>query len=193
MSDDGDHHILRLGFWNAQGLTEIDLMAVVETWLSPTDGIPLKRVLVNGMWMGKQRDGKDNGGTSDVVWREGGWCGSAGIDAGGKWTAVKVGLLIIVVGYLPPMSGNGAAARTMLEGFDAFRAGISLQHPASPIVIVGDFNARMGVLTGDVNTVGDNHRKMWMQNWMEDPEWTRLEPSRGKWTTHARNEPYDGK
>ncbi|KAI8851124.1 hypothetical protein BC829DRAFT_415617 [Chytridium lagenaria] len=175
--------------------TRIDLIAVVETWLSPTDGVPLKRVLVNGTAPPRPRhvDGKATG-------RKGQWgvlvaspgeleigAEVLGVDAGGKWTAIKVGTLVIIVGYLPPMAGQGAVARTMLEDFDEFRENIGQQYPASPMIVVGDFNARMGALTGDGNVVGDNNRRVWMQNWMEDPEWTRLEPSRGKWTTHARN------
>ncbi|KAI8849145.1 hypothetical protein BC829DRAFT_416970 [Chytridium lagenaria] len=175
--------------------TQIDLIAVVETWLSPTDGVPLKRVLVNGTAPPRPRhvDGKATGrkGQWEVLMAAPGeqeiGAEVLGVDAGGKWTAIKVGILVVIVGYLPPMAGHGLLARTMLEEFDAFREGICQQHPTYPIIVVGDFNARMGVLTGDVNVVGDNHRRVWMQNWMGDPEWTRLEPSRGKWTTHARN------
>ncbi|KAI8838655.1 hypothetical protein BC829DRAFT_421173 [Chytridium lagenaria] len=112
MSDVDEHHIIRLGFWNAQGLTDIDLMAIVETWLAPTDGIPLKRVVVNGTAPPRNRhvDGKATG-------RKGQWgvlvmspgekeigLEVLGVDTGGKWTAVKVGILVIIVGYLPPMA-----------------------------------------------------------------------------------------
>ncbi|KAI8838654.1 hypothetical protein BC829DRAFT_421172 [Chytridium lagenaria] len=161
--------------------TRIDLIAVVETWLSPTDGVPLKRVLVNGTAPPRPRhvDGKAYGTERTM----GGACGITW----GNWR-----LELRCWGLM--LEGNGLQLRsrgsgeTMLEDFDEFRENIGQQYPASPMIVVGGLQPqRMGALTGDGNVVGDNNRRVWMQNWMEDPEWTRLEPSRGKWTTHARN------
>ncbi|KAI8828928.1 hypothetical protein BC829DRAFT_424092 [Chytridium lagenaria] len=172
----------------------IDLMAIVETWLAPTDGIPS-----NAWWLmvplrletdtstGRLQAAKVNGSTCDVTWGKGDRVGGAGCGHWGEMDGCQGGNLGYNSGYLPPMAGNGRAVRTMLEDFNAFRDGIEQQYPASPMVVVGDFNARMGILTGDSNTVGDNQRKTWMHNWIHDPGWTRLEPSKGKWTTHARN------
>ncbi|KAI8830710.1 hypothetical protein BC829DRAFT_449600 [Chytridium lagenaria] len=64
-------------------------------------------------------------------------------------------------------------ANTMMEDFDAFLDSMVDRFAGSPIMVVGDFNARMGPRTGDTSIVGNAVRRAWMEAWLDDPEWTR--------------------
>ncbi|KAI8834084.1 hypothetical protein BC829DRAFT_448544 [Chytridium lagenaria] len=126
---------------------DLDLMGLAETWLAPGDLVPMSGVVVNGHAPIKagQARGADRQVQAQVV----------GQDLGGRWAAVKVGPVILVVAYLPPMVEDLAAARRILEEFDTYKEGIAQQVPGTPVVIMGDFNARMGVRTGDGGVCAD--------------------------------------
>ncbi|KAJ3058320.1 hypothetical protein HDU98_005595, partial [Podochytrium sp. JEL0797] len=59
-------------------------------------------------------------------------------------------------------------------------------YPNNPVVVVGDFNARLQRL-GDHASGGSAVRRRWMEAWLNDPDWMRLEPTTGIWTTIVDN------
>ncbi|KAI8847298.1 hypothetical protein BC829DRAFT_444628 [Chytridium lagenaria] len=174
---------------------DLDVMMMVETWMAPTDGIPMGQIIMNGCAPVKPKLARGMGtgrrGERGVLVCSAGekTVRTEGIekDDGGRWLAYKVGVLVVVVGYLPPMLMNQAGAHTMMDDFDTFLDSIVDRFAGSPIMVVGDFNARMGARTGDTVIVGNAVRRTWMEAWLDDAEWTRLEPSRGKWTTHSHH------
>ena len=100
----------------------------------------------------------------------------------GKWVVARLGPFILITAYLAPRLGE-----TDLRAFNKMRDDISRRFDKFPVICMGDWNARMGALTGDRATVSQPHRRQWMLQWLNNPDWTRVEPTKGKWTTITRN------
>ena len=95
----------------------------------------------------------------------------------GRWTVARIGDIIIIITYLAPR-----LTEADLLAFDRMRADVCLKHANDPVIVVGDFNARRGRRTGDTAIVEPTRRR-WMETWMDDPYWTWVPPTSGKWTT----------
>ena len=99
----------------------------------------------------------------------------------GKWVALRLGPIILITAYLAPRNKE-----TDLQAFNNMRDAIVRRFDKYPVICMGDWNARMGALTGDHATVSQPHRRQWMLQWLNNPDWTRVEPIEGKWTTITR-------
>ena len=95
----------------------------------------------------------------------------------GKWTVVRFGDMILISAYFNPTT----TVETLVD-FNRMRDALSRHYPASAIVAIGDWNARMGNRFGD-HRLCPADRRQWMTEWLDDPLWERVEPTHGKWTT----------
>ncbi|KAJ3216911.1 hypothetical protein HDU81_001007, partial [Chytriomyces hyalinus] len=82
---------------------------------------------------------------------------------------------------------QGETANTLTE-FDAMVRDTQRKNQGTPIIIVGDFNARH-TRVGDRVLVPNNplngNRRTWIEKWLDDGDWHRLAPTVGKWTTNT--------
>jgi hypothetical protein len=99
------------------------------------------------------------------------------------WLIAAIGPLIVMTIYLPPTANN--ARRQAL--WDR-RNSLILEHPTAPILICGDFNIRLGPITGDHAFSQNATIRDWMLGWTS-AGWTLQQPStgNGKYTTVNQN------
>lgn len=185
---------LRFGFVNINGLTSkvkgvsdffkaenLDILFMVETWLLPNAGVPLKGVLLN-MHLSEK----------DMEKHKGGRLGREGIlvlarpevqslvkvvheSETKRWVLLKVEEYHVVCCYFNPSVDN----EEILEMFKYI-----LDHEEVDLeytMFVGDFNARMMALTGDTH---QNARGTWFEKHVLDAfQLNCVKPVKGKWTT----------
>ncbi|KAJ3235532.1 hypothetical protein HDU77_000247, partial [Chytriomyces hyalinus] len=99
----------------------------------------------------------------------------------GRWMVVRLGDTLVVSAYLAPSEGADT-----LTAFDSMMTRLQQQNIGSPIVLVGDFNARhsrVGDHSTVLNTVENGNRRSWIEKWLDDGDWLRVNPVQGKWTT----------
>ncbi|KAJ1548547.1 hypothetical protein HK405_002767 [Cladochytrium tenue] len=105
-------------------------------------------------------------------------CGSVCEDRDGRWAFARWSNLILGVVYLEP-----SAPRDVWNALVQERDRISRRFPTAPMIVVGDFNCRMRDLGDHEN--GPRDRREWLSNnWLDDPDWHRIAPDRGVYTTH---------
>ena len=198
-----DNNCYRIGFFNINRqllgnasevshvirTKELDLLALVETNLSRRHYFPMAGII------GESRGEADDDGRilgprelpmgptardGVMVITENARLATSLIDTSpdGKWVVVKLGPLILITGYLAPRLKEAD-----LLAFNRMRDDIVRRFDESPVICMGDWNARMGALTGDHGTESGHDRRHWMMQWLNSPEWTRVEPTKGKWTT----------
>ena len=183
---------MRVGLFNACGITGkadnistfsvthgIDLMVVVETHLTKTNSLSgIGKPFINLMQPDFRIHGKQQGrghhgvcafadppfSTSHIKLSE---------DPGANFIIFKLSDLIIGFGYFPPI--NEEMDRKLLDFLDQM---IDLAGD-SPCLAFGDFNARLGILTGDDRTNGRGEQlKDWL---MEHPDIKVEKPSPENW------------
>ena len=163
------------------GRLGVDEMILVDTQLRGTDTIPLLGVVAHSWGVHELRGqevvsrGRDGvivatmTNTADGVMLE--------QHPNGKWTVVRFGDMILISAYFNPTTTVAT-----LADFDRMRDAVLRQHPTSAVVAIGDWNARLGNRFGDHRTC-PAERRLWMEAWLDDPSWDRVEPVQGKWTT----------
>ena len=97
----------------------------------------------------------------------------------GRWVVTRIGPVVLITAYIPPREHDPRE----LERFNTMRDTMLRRFNNSPVICMGDWNARMGARTGDHQVTSDPVRRRWMADWLDNPEWTRMEPREGKWTT----------
>lgn len=185
---------LRVGFVNINGITSkvkgvsdffkaerLDILFLVETWLLPNAGVPLKGVFLN-MHLSEK----------DMQQHNGGRLGREGIivlarpevhslikvlheSETKRWVLLKVEEYYVVCCYFSPSTDKDE----ILEMFKYI-----YEHDEVDIeytMFVGDYNARMMALTGDSY---QNARGTWFEKHvLESFQLQCVKPVKGKWTT----------
>jgi hypothetical protein len=155
----------------------LDFFAGTETNLRITDTAPIKGVVADSRGESEDIDKRGQDGTILIKttdeWTE----KVINEQENGLWVTAKIGDVVFTFCYLPPRLG-----RDVLDKFNDMIADTSRSYPGCPYIIVGDFNARH-IRFGDHANTTDAIRKTWIEEWIEDDAWTRMEPTQGKWTS----------
>lgn len=185
---------LRFGFVNINGLTSkvkavsdffkaenLDILFMVETWLLPNAGVPLKGVFLN-MHLSEKDVEKHKGGR---IGREGilvlvrpevqSLVKVVHVSETKRWVLLKVEEYFVVCCYFNPSVDNDEILEMFNYIYD--HGEVDLEYT----MFVGDFNARMRVLTGDSY---QNARGTWFAKHVLDAfQLNCVKPVKGKWTT----------
>ena len=170
----------------------LDLLGLLETNLTRQQDFPMNGVIGDSRGESEDRERNNRPGAIPMgpkardgvmVITENARIASSLIDTSpdGKWVVLKMGPFILITAYLAPRNTEAE-----LLAFNTMRDDILRRFDETPIICMGDWNARMGALTGDHGTVSEAVRRRWMTQWLNNPEWTRIEPTEGKWTTITR-------
>ncbi|KAJ3063365.1 hypothetical protein HDU98_000821 [Podochytrium sp. JEL0797] len=153
---------------------------MAETRLSPTATNPFKSPVVDARGIDKTRPNSGIDGITVAPLNDFWTTKTLHEHEDGLWGSVMIGDVILIACYLAPRQD------AELVAFDNMKSQMLRDYPNNPVVVVGDFNARLQRL-GDSGNHGTRERQRWMRAWLDDPEWTRLEPTSGLWTTNIDN------
>ena len=194
----------KIGFSNVNGITnkvagvaeffrneQLDILILVETWLRPgTARAPLLGVVLDERVVVNEAEGYRTGRraregllvvANDSLRRD---ISIVHVSTLKRWVILKVRDLHIVACYFPPSASNSEISE-MVDHV--------LGHPnihIDRLVFVGDFNARMGVFTGDRF---QNDRGRWFRpNVLEAAGLKVVKPVRGCLTSRARTRTRSG-
>lgn len=159
---------------------QIDVCLLVETWLREGASATLLRPFLDlrhasGTFSQRGRRGK-NGifGISTPEWAD--VVRVLEEDPGKLYGFFTIGPVVVGVGYFPPSLGN-----EKIEEFIGI-AELYSQGGAVGVLLLGDFNARMGSFTGDHS---QNPRGVWLRNRLQNSIFTIKAPDAGRYTTYA--------
>ena len=102
------------------------------------------------------------------------------VDPEKKWVICKLENIILACCYFPP-----SYSREKINNF-IYQVKVHSNHGMSKCFVVGDFNIRLGDLTGD-SYQDSSTRCSLLLDWVDNPNWTLLSPNEGKWTTVTAN------
>ena len=186
---------LKIAFYNCNGIIKkegnilrfikkekIDIMFFAETWLDPTN---IKKLNLQNVFCNLHEEKPSNGHAPAGILgiRSSNLHGnirSVEIDPKKKWCIYKCDSTFLCCCYFPP-------------GYDIREIDNFIQrikhhsdHGAKQCFVFGDFNIRLGDLTGD--TASDTtQRTTLLTEFAEEMNWTLLTPNEGKWTTITSN------
>lgn len=183
----------KLMFFNANGLpgkgheisdfaskNAIDVTFVAETWLKQSSSCPIRNTFLdmrvtNDTHMG--REGREGIiGFPSREYKD--QCKVIDQDIENQWACVSIGRATVAVCYFTPTTPE----KKVLDFLDHAKKWTC--EGAQPVLIIGDFNARMK-MTGDNNT---NPRGKALEKYLEESDtWLLAEPVQGKFTTRTSN------
>jgi hypothetical protein len=183
---------LKLAFINSQGMMKkarelekyrkqqnIDILIIAETWLHSEHNSPPLNWSIVDLRHAKPRMGRAKGGLLAVADRELlGDCKIVAVDDDKRWFIIKTLNIFIAGTYFEPTCGRNAF-QTFWNALQRVTHGGIL-----PCFVLGDFNIRLGDLTGDLMTSAKSDI---LNNWNNDPNWMLLSPDIGKWTSFTYN------
>ena len=171
----GKHRQLSLLFKNF----DLDLIFLSETWLhgEMSSGIPnticdLREQYVSGRGTGGilcvAKDAQTAAESSAVEW-----------DPQNRWVIIKYRNILFVPVYFAPNSQvHDHHFHNMWD-----RVLFHSRKGKDPCFLLGDFNTRLGEITGDTFH-GPGNRVRILHSWLEHPDWLLAAPTEGKWTFH---------
>ena len=153
---------------------KVDVMFIVETWLQKGDNVAIRPITADI----RQTNVNSSRGTGGIMVLTSNRLKSSvkikKVDKNNNWIQVEVGNMQIVCAYMPPTMED-------IDIKEFWREMDLLGREDDDLIIVGDFNSRMGSITGDTkkNTRGIKLIKFLNQSSLE----LRL-PEIGRWTTY---------
>ena len=156
-----------------------DIMATLETMLTPTASIPIRPAIHNFTVDKKEnRRGRPEGGVLvnalSAEYQAGARFVQSALD--GNTTVIEIAQTIIIFSYMTP-----ALPHTQIQELIQLAEQLS-QEGARRCVIAGDLNAHSRLLTEDHDT---NTRGFLLEEALADSEFQVQRPIKGKWTSFA--------
>lgn len=180
---------MRVATFNANGLPgkadmilsflrehDLDIMFVTETWLRPNDSTTILRPCLNltrdndGIIAGGRRYGGGILAFTNTRWQ--GQVQVKYLDPAKNYAIIKAGGILFSIGYFSPGTHDDAFLE-YLDHSEEYAEG-------SPLICLGDFNARIGDMVGDHAT---NARGEKLRGWIQDHDMQVVKPVQGTFTT----------
>lgn len=177
---------MRIGLFNCRGLSgkdqiildfmqhqQLDIMFLLETWLRPSQIPPIRGNIAFNITQPFTRGQRSRGGILCVtnanyrdmiqtVWQ----------DPNNNYVVLETQVTIIAVGYFPPSAPHQALINFMEKAVEIA--------DNKDLVLMGDFNARLGKLMNDSRS---NRRGNILLEFLQTSTLMPWQPVRGRWTT----------
>lgn len=182
---------LRFGFANVNGIrnkggavvsffkaNELDVMVLVETWLGPTSAaLPIRGIFADVRHDTVYARGRSHGGIMVLAGAK--VRKSMNVvktDEGKRWVLIKVEDYFLLCCYFSPAPEARDEIAVMMNTVSNLP-----KVSADNLMVVGDFNARMGEASGD--SLKCARGKWFLDEFLDLYGLERIRPASGKWTT----------